>query len=65
VNGQVFINGQPLSEPYEKNPSDWNLPPEKLNANQYYVVGDNRSMPAADHMKGRVERERIIGKVIL
>jgi signal peptidase I len=65
VDGQVFINGRALAEPYEKFPSDWNLPPEKLDSNEYYVVGDNRTMPPEDHTKGKVERQRIIGKVIL
>lgn len=65
VNGRVLINDQPLDEPYEKYSSDWNLPPVKLAANEYYVVGDNRSMAAEDHMKGKVERERIVGKVLL
>ncbi len=65
VNGRVIINDQPLNEPYEKYSSDWNLPPVKLEANEYYVVGDNRSMAAEDHTKGKVERERIIGKVLL
>jgi signal peptidase I len=64
-NGRVFINGQILDEPYEKWKCDWNLPPEKLDANEYFVVGDNRTMPAEDHVKGRVERERIVGKVLL
>jgi signal peptidase I len=61
----VFINGEPLDEPYEKSRCDWNIPPEKLGADEYYVVGDNRTMSAEDHMKGRVSRERIIGKILL
>ena len=67
-NGRVLINGKILNEPYEnheKFPCDWNLPPEKLDANEYFVVGDNRTMPPEDHMFGRVERERIVGRVLL
>ena len=64
-NGRVFINGKLLAEPYEKWKCDWTLPPEKLGANEYYVVGDNRTMLPEDHMKGKVERERIVGKVWL
>jgi signal peptidase I len=63
--GRVLINGTPLDEPYEKSPCDWNLPPVKLGADEYFVVGDNRTMPAELHTFGRVERERIIGKVLL
>jgi signal peptidase I len=63
--GQMFINGKPLDEPYEKSPCDWNRPPVKLDANEYFVVGDNRTMPMEDHWFGKVLRERIVGKVLL
>jgi signal peptidase I len=66
--GRVLINGQPLDEPYENRadwPSNWTLPPEKLGPDQYFIVGDNRTMPPEDHVFGRVERNRIVGKVLL
>jgi signal peptidase I len=65
VNGQVLINGEVLDEPYEKLPCDWNRPPEKLGPDEYFVVGDNRSMPWQDHTFGKVERNRIVGKAVL
>jgi signal peptidase I len=65
VNDRVLINDEILDESYEKSPCDWNLPPEKLGADEYFVVGDNRTMPAEDHLKGKVPRERIVGRVIL
>ena len=65
VNGQVLINGEVLDEPYEKLPCDWNLPSEKLGPDEYFVVGDNRSMPLENHTFGKVERNRIVGKTIL
>jgi signal peptidase I len=65
VDGRVLINGEVLDEPYEKLQCDWNLPPEKIGADEYYVVGDNRTMGPEDHVKGRVARERIVGKAIL
>jgi signal peptidase I len=63
--GVVLINGQSLDEPYEKWPSDWTLPPKKLGPDQYFIVGDNRTMRWQDHTFGAVERERIVGKVLL
>ncbi len=63
--GQVLINGQALDEPYEKWKSDWTLPPEKLGPDQYFIVGDNRTMRWQDHKFGRVDRDRIVGKVLL
>jgi signal peptidase I len=63
--GRVLINGQPLAEPYEKWSSDWTRPPVTLGPDQYFIVGDNRTMPWEDHVFGRVERNRIVGKVLL
>jgi signal peptidase I len=65
VNGHVLINGELLDEPYEKLPCDWNLPPEKLGPDEYFVVGDNRSMPPELHEFGKARRDQIIGKAIL
>ncbi|MEI9963156.1 MAG: signal peptidase I [Limisphaerales bacterium] len=64
VSGQVLVNGEILEEPYEKFPYDWNIQPVTLGASQYYVVGDNRSMPEQNHTKGVCERERILGKIL-
>jgi signal peptidase I len=62
--GHVLINGEVLDEPYEKTSCDWDLPPEKLGADQYFVVGDNRTMPPEDHVFGKAERNRILGRLI-
>ena len=64
-NGHVLINSEMLDEPYEKLPCDWNYPAVQLGPDEYFVVGDNRSMPWEDHMKGRALRSQIIGKAIL
>jgi len=63
--GHAVIDGQVLEEPYIKYPCDWELPPRHLGANEYFFVGDNRSMPASDHYMGVATRHRIVGKVIL
>jgi signal peptidase I len=63
--GHTYINGQLLDEPYLKNPCDWEHAPVQCGPDQYYVVGDNRSMPFADHTKGRAGRGQIVGKVLL
>lgn len=64
-NGKVLINGKVLDEPYEKWPSQWTLPAKRLRPDEYFIVGDNRTMPSQDHVFGRVDRDRIVGKVIL
>ena len=65
VNGRAVINGEALDEPYKKLPCDWNLPSKELGPDEYFVVGDNRSMFWADHTFGRALRSQIIGKAIL
>ena len=63
--GHAVISGKMLDEPYLKYNCDWELPPTVLGPNQYYFVGDNRSMPPADHTKGVAGRWRVVGKVLL
>ena len=63
--GHAYINGQLLDELYVQNPCDWDDKPVQCGPDQYYVVGDNRSMPIENHVHGLAERDRIIGKVIL
>jgi signal peptidase I len=68
ASGRVLINGRVLDEPYENDEKfmgDWNVPPVHLAAGEYYVVGDNRSMPEADHTKGVWQRSQIVGKTRL
>jgi signal peptidase I len=63
--GHASINGKQLDEPYVKLPCDWHKEPITCSSTQYYVVGDNRSMPFELHEQGRAERNRIVGKLIL
>jgi signal peptidase I len=41
--GQTYINSQPLSEPYIAQPMASDFPEMQLQANQYFVMGDNRN----------------------
>lgn len=63
--GHAFINGRRLEEPYVKFSCDWEHAPIVCGPTQYYVVGDNRSMPFEFHEQGRAERSHIIGKLFL
>lgn len=63
--GRAFINGQPLNEPYLKEPCDWEQQPITCGPDEYYVVGDNRSMPIDLHTKGRAKLDHIVGKLLL
>jgi len=63
-NGQVYINGQPLSEPYLKVKMDyigsWRIP-----AGQLFVLGDNRNNSSDSHDWGTVPMDYVVGKAAL
>lgn len=63
--GHTYINGRLLDELYVKSACDWEREPVLCGPDQYYIVGDNRSMPFEAHVKGRVSRDHIIGKILL
>jgi signal peptidase I len=62
--GRAVINGNLLDEPYLKLPCNWEHEPLSVGPDEYYVVGDNRSMEFTLHEQGRAERNRIMGKVL-
>jgi signal peptidase I len=62
--GHVCINGVRQEEPYLRLPTDWKVPEKVLGADEYYVVGDNRSMRPEEHTQGKAPRWRILGKVL-
>jgi len=62
--GTVLIDRRPLEEPNVVNRSPWNLMPLTLDADEYFVIGDNRAMPMEYHDLGRVKRDRIVGRML-
>lgn len=62
--GVVTIDGQPLIEPTVHARAPWNVPGVTLGTDEYFVVGDNRAMPAQNHDFGRVKRDRILGRML-
>jgi signal peptidase I len=64
--GKFIVNGKPLPEPYLTYPSkDWHSPERQLGPQEYYVVGDNRSMPFEFHEKGAAQRSHIVGRALI
>ncbi len=59
--GLVYIDGEPLDEPYINAPprynGEWTLGPD-----EYFVLGDNRNNSRDSHHFGPVTRDQIIGK---
>ena len=64
VDGKLYINEQPVDEPYVRSACDWNMAPLKLGYDEYYLVGDNRGMPRTDHEQGVATRSQIVGRIL-
>ena len=62
--GQVYVNGVPLIEPYVRNRNPWEVPEVTLTSREYFVIGDNRGMRSTDHDFGRVDVSRIVGRIV-
>jgi signal peptidase I len=60
--GQVFINGEPLKEPYDVNPPSYTMLAKELQAGEYIVLGDNRNQSSDSHVWGPITSEQILGR---
>ena len=63
-NGQVFINGQSLDEPYISAPpsyrGSWEVP-----LDSFFVLGDHRNQSSDSHSWGFVPIENVVGKALI
>jgi len=59
--GVLMVNNVVIDEPYVKNGCDWDLSELTMGPDEFFMVGDNRSMPIEAHTHGRAESRRIIG----
>jgi signal peptidase I len=62
--GYVHVNGVRQQEPYLVKISNWNVPGKTLGPDDYYFVGDNRSMPPDQHEHGIAVRSQIVGRIL-
>ena len=60
--GAVYVNGIELKEPYIKSPPGYPLTMQKIPANNYFVLGDNRNQSNDSHNGWVVPRQNINGK---
>ncbi len=64
--GEVFINGEEIQEPYlpENFTVSYDDSEYEINENEYFVMGDNRNNSADSRVFGPISSEKIFGKVI-
>ncbi len=60
--GQIYIGGKLLPEPYNPNTGSYSWGPGVVGENEYFVLGDNRNNSSDSHSWGMLPREMIVGK---
>lgn len=60
--GQVYLDGQALSEDYIAQPPNYDLGPVTIPDQHYFVMGDNRNNSNDSHIWGFLPVENIIGR---
>ncbi|HOJ31209.1 MAG TPA: signal peptidase I [bacterium] len=63
-NGQLYINGHKIPEPYLQENGNWNVEPFVVKENHIFVCGDNRLTYWDGHFHPQISMKNIIGKTI-
>jgi signal peptidase I len=60
--GQVWIDGKALVEPYLNEPPNYTLDPVRVPAGHLFMLGDNRNNSQDSHVWGPLPIENVIGQ---
>jgi signal peptidase I len=60
VNGEIEVNGSPLSDEFSRFKVPWEMDPVRLGVNEFFVIGDNRSAS----IFCKVRKTDILGKTV-
>ena len=61
-NGQVYVNGAALAEPYLSQPTNSTIPARQVEPGRYFVMGDNRNNSSDSRSFGSIARSDIVGR---
>lgn len=61
--GRLEVNGVAREEPYVAEPMEYEVPPTKLAADTYWVLGDNRNASEDSHSWGALPKHQFVGRV--
>jgi signal peptidase I len=63
--GKVFVNDQPLEEPFGPNPGSYSAGPVTVGDGEVYVLGDNRNNSSDSHAWGMLPMHYVIGEALV
>jgi signal peptidase I len=63
--GRVYVNGQPLEEPYVLRTGDYSMPERIVPPGQVFVLGDNRMNSEDSRYFGFVPIDLLVGRALL
>jgi signal peptidase I len=62
--GIVFINDEPLSEPYTTTNSDWQMDTKALPTGKIFVIGDSRAVAMDETLHGEIATRLVTSRLL-